>query len=102
MGKSVTIDYKTLRSLTPASFEYLKFYVNYASELNRTELYEYFAKKTKFSENYASEIHSKLKPLLREFLKQKLDVEFIRIPIESIARFYNRKLSKSKEENEYK
>ncbi len=103
MGKSVTIDFKTLKNLTPASFEYLKCYVNNVETLNNGEIYHIFGKQTKYSENYASEIHSKLKPLLSEFkkiVKKKTEVEFIRIPISSIASFFNGKITKNEDEED--
>ena len=94
-GKSITVNFETLNKLSKAGYEFLKIFVKHSSECyNQKQLCELFAVKTGYSANYGSEIYSKLKPLLIQVVKKNFDVEYIRIPITSIAKFYNSKESK--------
>lgn len=88
-GKSVLIDYKTMKELTPARFEFLKIFIEYAGRCSQRELCDIYHHKTGYSANYGSEIISALRPLLKGLIQKKFDVDFIRIPIKSIAKFYN-------------
>lgn len=91
-GKSITVNFKTLNKFSKAGFEFFKVFVKHGHDCtNQKQLCDLFAVKTGYSANYGSEIYSKLKPLLSQIVKKNFDVEYIRIPITSLAKFYNSK-----------
>ena len=91
-GKSITVSFLTLNKLSKAGFEFFKVFVKYGHECtSQKQLCELFAVKTGYSANYGSEIYSKLKPLLSQIVKKNFNVEYIRIPISTVAKFYNSK-----------
>ena len=96
-GKSITVNFETLNKLSKAGFEFFRVFVQHGHDCtNQKQLCELFAVKTGYSANYGSEIYSKLKPLLSQVVKKNFDVEYIRIPITSMAEFYNSKKSNPK------
>jgi len=88
-SKTITIDYEVLNNLSKARLEFLKVFAKHGKVCNQKQLCNIFHESTGYSANYGTEIYSKLKPLLKAIVQKDFDVEFIKIPIESIAKFYN-------------
>lgn len=90
-GKSINVEYKVVKNLTKARFEFLKVFVENARYCNQKQLCELFKGITGYSDNYGTECFSKLRPILKAIVEKKFDVDYIKIPIESIAKYFNSK-----------
>jgi len=96
-GKSITIKYKDFKKLnSKGRFEFLKLFVKYAKTCNTKTLCDLFHEETGYSDNYATEVITMLKPILTELKRKNFDVEYIRIPFSSLAEFFNPKPLKPK------